>query len=85
MASWGAVATSGSPVLSLRGTPGGPGRPPSVTSETAQTPDSCPTSVRLRTPVFALNMWMRLFARPTTTQDESIAIDVGIAGFATGP
>ena len=51
--------------------------------ETAHTPDSCPTSVRDNTPVRALNMCILLFARPTTTHDESMAIDVGMAGFGT--
>ena len=70
--------------MSLMGTSGGR-VPPSETSATAHTPDSCPTRVRARTPVLAEKMWMRLLASPTTTHEESMAIEVGMAGFWTWP
>ena len=85
MASCGAPATSGSPAFAHMGTSAAAGSPPSEMRETAHTPDSWPTSVRESTPVRALKMCMRLLASPTTTHEESMAIEVGMAGFCTWP
>lgn len=70
------MSASSSLVLSL---PFGVDSPDPLIRATVHTPAPCPTSVRLSTPVFALKTWIRLFARPTTTQSVSTAREVGMA------